>query len=243
MHPIVCQIGPLTVYSYGLLLAVAVFVCSLLLQEEFKRRNLPFESAFDLVFWIVLAGIVGCRIFFVLLNLPVFIENPAEIFMLQHGGLAWQGGLIAGALTAVILVRRKNLPLLKTLDIFAPYVALGQSIGRVGCLLNNCCYGRPVEWGLLFPGYDVRLHPAQIYESLGLIAVFFILKAAMERTHRDGEIFVLYLALASLLRFTVEFFRADHELIFGMLSIFQIMTLIFMGVAVNVYTQLKSRRG
>ncbi len=243
MHPILGQIGPLTIYAYGLMLAVAVFVCAYLLQKEFERRELPGEVACDLVFWIVLSGVAGCRIFFILLNLRFFIDNPGEILMLQHGGLAWQGGLMAGSLAAIILVQRKKLPFFKTLDLFVPYVALGQAIGRVGCLLNGCCYGKPVAWGLYFPVYEARLHPTQVYESLGLLAVFLILKSALHRPHRDGGILVLYLVLASLLRFAVEFFRADHELLLWNLSVFQIMTLIFLGIAAYGYLQLKNRRG
>ena len=242
MHPIFFQIGPLTVYTYGFMLAVAVFVCSFLLQKEFERNHLPGDIVFDLIFWIVLAGIAGCRIFFILLNWDYFVQNPAEIVMLQHGGLAWQGGLIAGSIAGLVLIRKRKLPLLKTLDILAPYAALGQSIGRVGCLLNGCCYGQPVSWGLFFPVYQTRLHPTQLYESVGLLVIFLILKQAQERPRFQGEIFIFYLWLASILRFSVEFFRADHELIFGFLSIFQIMTVFFLGVAAYAYLQLESRR-
>ena len=92
MHPTICQIGPFTVYSYGLVLAIALFVCMFLLQKEARQRNLDPGVFVDILFWIALSGILGSRIFFIALNWQYFAENPSEIFMLQNGGLAFQGG-------------------------------------------------------------------------------------------------------------------------------------------------------
>lgn len=238
MYPIICQIGSLTVYSYGFMLAVAVFVCTYFLQKEAKRKNINPDTVVDLVFWIIAGGIVGCRIFYIFLNLSFFIENPSEIFMIHHGGLAWQGGLILGAATAFVLIRRKGLPVLGTLDLFVPYLALGQAIGRIGCFLNGCCYGKEVSWGIYFPVHHARLQPTQLYSALGLLALFFVLKKYNESHKKAGETFVFYLILASLLRFTVEFFRADHTNVFFGLSIFQIVCLCIMMAALYVKSSL-----
>jgi len=162
--------------------------------------------------------------------------------MIHHGGLAWQGGVVTGMAAALIFMRVKNLPVRKTLDIVAPYIALGQSIGRVGCFLNGCCYGKPLSWGIYFPVHQAHLHPAQLYDALGLLVLFFVLKELLRLKKFDGQIFILYVIAASLLRFVVEFFRADHTLIGETLSIFQIMTLGFMSLATYAYLYLKSRR-
>lgn len=241
MHPVICQIGPLTVYSYGAMLAAAVIVCAFLLQREAKARGLNPDTIFDLVFWVVVSGIIGSRIFFILLNLPYFTERPSEIIMLQHGGLAWQGGLIAATLTAIVFFKRKKLPIAPTADFVAPYVALGQAIGRIGCFLNGCCYGKEVAWGIYFPLHQARLYPTQLYDAFGLLIIFLILKKYETIRKTPGEVFCLYLFLASLQRFTVEFFRADHSIAWLNLSIFQIVSVGIMIVSLYAYLFLKSR--
>lgn len=230
MCPTILKIGPLTIYSYGLMLAVAVILCSVLLSREARALGIAVETIYDLVFWTVLGGLLGARIFYVLLNLDFFLEAPREIILIQKGGLAWQGGLILGTVTAVVYIQRKRLGLLRMVDLMAPYIALGQAIGRIGCFLNGCCYGREVAWGIYFPVHQARLHPAQLYSSAGLIAAFFILKRFQKTQHQAGQVFVLYLILASFLRFIVEFFRADHAVLWAGLSVFQIVCL---GIALS----------
>lgn len=235
MHPIIFQFGPLTIYSYGVMLAIAVVVCTFLVSTEARRLGFNPDVIFDIVFWIVLFGILGARIFYILLNLEFFLENPLETIMIQKGGLAWQGSLIAGGLVGVWLIQKRRLPLFQMLDLFAPYIALGQAIGRIGCFLNGCCFGREVPWGIYFPVHDAHLHPTQIYESLGLLIVFAAVRLYQGISKIEGSVFVFYLILASLLRFIVEFFRGDHELVWGNLSLFQficlgiILAALFMG--------------
>ncbi len=231
MFPIIFQIGPIRVYSYGLMLALAVVVGTFLLVRHAKRVGLDGERMMDLVFWVVLGGVIGSRLFFVLLNLPYFLQSPVEIVMLQKGGLAWQGGVILGGLSGWFFLKKNKLPLWKVLDLVAPYLALGQAIGRIGCLLNGCCFGRPVSWGLYFPVHQARLHPTQMYLTGGFLAVFFVLRRYQEGRLGTGRVFVLYIFLASAWRFIVEFFRADHYHFFLGLSVFQWMSLGFMMMA------------
>ena len=180
MHPIICKIGPFTVYSYGVMMAIAVLVCSTLLSKDAKRLKIKPEIIFDLVFWVVLFGILGARVFYVLLNLEYFRQNPLEIVMIQNGGLAWQGGLVFGMLAGFFYIRRHALAFRETLDLIAPYVALGHSIGRIGCFLNGCCYGKEVSWGIYFPLYRAHLHPTQLYESASLFLIFLVLRKFKE---------------------------------------------------------------
>ena len=161
--------------------------------------------------------------------------------MLQRGGLAWQGGLVTGTLTALFLMKKKRMPVASTLDLLAPYIALGQAIGRLGCFLNGCCYGKEVSWGIFFPVYQAYLHPTQLYDSLGLFVLFIILKKYEKVNTQKGSVFILYIILASVQRFFIQFYRADHIPIFMGLSIFQISSLIIIAMAIYAYLYFKRR--
>jgi phosphatidylglycerol:prolipoprotein diacylglycerol transferase len=238
MHPIICHIGPLTIYSYGLMFAIAVFTASYLASRQTARIGVPPEIVYDLTFWVVIAGVVGARIAYVFLNWDYFVSAPVEIVMLQHGGLAWQGGFIGGAAAGVYYLRKKKVRFWPFLDMIAPYIALGHAIGRVGCFLNGCCYGKPASWGLYFPVWQERLQPTQLYMVLGQLAIFLILRYAQPRVKKTGQVFVLYLILSSVERFLVEFPRADHEVYFG-LSIFQYVCIVIFAAALLVNRKLK----
>ncbi len=241
MYPVIFKIGFLTIYSYGAMLVAAVFVCGFLLQKKAKRLALSPEAVVDFIFWVVIAGLIGSRIFFILINLSYFLENPKEIIMIQHGGLAWQGGLLLGSLTAFLLIRKNKWPLWRTLDFFAPYAALGQAIGRLGCFLNGCCYGREASWGIYFPVHHARLYPTQLFDAFGLFCIFLFLNAYQNSKRRDGEVVILYFISAALLRFFVEFLRADHEILFLNLSLFQLVSLGIIGFSAYACTFVKSR--
>jgi phosphatidylglycerol:prolipoprotein diacylglycerol transferase len=240
MYPKLFSFGPFTLYSYGLMLALAVLLSGgLLAREAGKRMGIARDVVYDLVFWVVLSGIAGARLFYVFLNLKYFISSPLEIVMLWNGGLAWQGSFFGGLAAFVVYLRKKNIPVWRFLDLAAPYVALGHAIGRVGCLLNGCCYGKPVAWGLVFPSFDVAVHPTQVYMSLTQLVIFVLLRIAASRNFRDGQIFVWYLLLSSIDRFFIEFFRADHLLYAG-LSIFQYVCLVVFMFA--FYAQIRLNR-
>lgn len=239
MHPIIGHVGPLTIYSFGLMLAVAVVVCSYLLSRDAKKAGISQEIIFDFVFWVILAGIAGARIFFILLNIGDFVANPQQIIMISNGGLAWQGGLIFGGLTGLFYIKRKKLSLRVMADLSAPYLALGQAIGRIGCFLNGCCYGREVAWGIYFPVHDAHLHPTQLYESVYLLAAFFVLKYLQKKSLIRGEIFTVYLMFAAVGRFLNEFFRADHINTAVGLSIFQLVSLGVFFVGVYFWRRLR----
>ena len=225
MHPILFTIGPITIYSYGVMLALAVLVCTYFLSVDARRYKISQETAYDLVFWCMLWGIIGARIFYVFIEWPYFSANLLEILMLQKGGLAWQGGFLGGTLAGVWFARRKELSLRPLMDLGAPYIALGQSIGRIGCFLNGCCYGKPVAWGIYFPTHNARLYPTQLFECAGLFVIFLILKKAQSKPHQAGYVFVFYLWLAAIERFIVEFYRADHDLLWLNLSLAQFVAL------------------
>jgi len=226
MHPILFTIGPITIYSYGVMLATAVLVCTYFLSLDAKRYKISQEMAYDLVFWCMLGGIIGARIAYIFIAWDYFSQNLGEMIMIQKGGLAWQGGFIGGSLAGILFARRHKLALRPLMDLSAPYIALGQSIGRIGCFLNGCCYGKPVAWGIYFPQQNARLYPTQLFECVSLFIIFLILKKAQAKGHQPGFVFILYLWLAAIERFVVEFYRGDHDWTFAGLSLAQYVAVV-----------------
>ena len=218
MYPEICKIGPFTIYSYGIMLLVAFLTSSFLAKAQAKKHNLSPELIFDLSFIVFISGIIGARVFYTLENLGYYIKNPLEIIMLQHGGLSWFGGLILGTLVGIKYLKVRRIPIYKVVDLIMPFVALGQAIGRIGCFLNGCCFGK-------------TLIPIQLYSSLILIIIFVILRFLQEMPHRDGEIFFTYLILYCVKRFFIEFLRSDNAIIVFGLTLFQLLSLIIFFLA------------
>jgi phosphatidylglycerol---prolipoprotein diacylglyceryl transferase len=163
--------------------------------------------------------------------------------MLQHGGLSWFGGLFAGTLGGWYYIRKAHLPLYETLDLLAPFAALGQSIGRIGCFLNGCCYGKVSErFGLYSQVQGLSLIPTQIYSSILLLAIFIILRLLQERKHSPGRVFASYLILDSIQRFFIEFWRGDHGVLFAGLNAFQIFSIIALCIGIFLYRLTTAKR-
>lgn len=239
MHPILFKIGPFTIYTYGAILALAVLVCSFLLSRDAARKGLPKDTVLDLVFWVVLWGILGARLFYIFIAWDYFSQNPWEMFLINRGGLAWQGGFVGGTLAGIWFARSRKLSVRMLLDLSAPYIALGQAIGRIGCFFNGCCFGKPWDHGIFFPDHDARLYPTQLFESAALLLIFMILKLALRKPHKPGMVFVLYLWLAAIERFVVEFYRADHTLLWPGLSLAQYVSLAIFTVGIVVYFRFR----
>lgn len=225
MHPIICQIGPFSIYSYGLMLVIAFIVSSTLAMQEAKRQRMSPELIFNFSFTVFVFGVIGARIFYVVENINYYFKTPLEIIMLQRGGLSWFGGLLLGSISGIIYLRKKKFAIFRTLDLLIPYVALGQAIGRIGCLLNGCCFGKASRFGIYFSVYKVILIPTQVYSSLALVAIFIILRLLQRRPQPAGKIFFIYLLLYSIKRFIIEFWRADNAVIFFGLTFFQLISI------------------
>ncbi|MCU1326531.1 MAG: prolipoprotein diacylglyceryl transferase [Bryobacterales bacterium] len=218
MFPRLFEIGGLAVPSYGFLVAIA-FLTALWLASNFaKRRGLDSEKIVNLGVYCALTGMLGAKLLMIALD-PAFREHPSEIFTmatLQSAGIFF-GGFIGALIFAYFYMRRQNLPVLATCDIFAPGLAIGHGIGRLGCLAAGCCWGKPTNlpWAITFTSPNtttgvplgVPLHPTQVYEALGEGIIFLILATRLTRRHRDGEVIGLYLVLYGLVRFGVEFLR------------------------------------
>lgn len=225
MHPVICKIGPFTFYAYGLALVLAFLASVSLAMSKAKKENINPELIFNFCFFNFVFGILGSRIFYIVENAGYYFKNPYEMVMFQEGGLSWFGGLIAAILFSCFYLKRKNSPLYATLDLIVPFLALGQAIGRIGCLLNGCCFGKPSQFGLYFNIHEATLIPTQLYSSLLLVLIFIVLRIMQEKPHREGQIFFMYLLFYSLKRFLIEFLRADNATIFLGLTVFQILSI------------------
>lgn len=239
MLPEICSIGTFTIYAYGLMLVLAFFVCAYLSSLQAAKERMNSEQIFNLLFYVFIFGILGSRLFYVFINFRFYLQYPLEIIMLQHGGMAWFGGLVFGSSTAILFIKKHKMNLLKSLDLLAPFVALGQAIGRIGCLLNGCCFGRESEFGLYFKVFDQILIPTQLYSSLLMLLIFVILRFKQDRKHWAGEISCGYLFFYSLKRFFIEFLRNDSPRLFFGLTLFQVLCLVMFFLSLGIFARLR----
>ena len=243
MFPVIFKFGFIQIYSYGLMVAAAFLVSAFLLSRYARLLHYDKEFFWNFAFVILVGGILGGRLFYSILNFDFFLDNPQEIFMLWHVGLVWYGGFFGGLISASVYLKLKKKPFFKTADMVVPFVALGHAIGRIGCFLNGCCYGRVASWGVYFPVHNEVLIPSQLLSVLGLLAIFVILRLLQDRPHRDGFIVVAYLLCASLERFIEEYFRGDSPRNFYGLTVFQVLSAaIFFGAGIVWYMILRFQK-
>ena len=214
MHPILFSIGFLTVYSFGAVIALGYLLAAALIWYDARQAGRNPTTLLDLGAGLMLAALLGGRILYILLHLEDYLKDPLEGFRIQHGGLVFYGGLAAALLFAFFFIKRKKIPLWKTLDTILPYGVLVHAFGRIGCFLNGCCYGKPTHlfWGVTPPGQRYPLHPTQLYESFFLFLLFVVLRTLSRKKNRQaGSLFCVYLISYGMFRFAVEFFRGDQE--------------------------------
>ena len=239
MHPVLLKFGPFSIYSYGVMLAFGFGLSILLIYNRSAGFGLDRDKMVDLSIFIFLAGIIGARIFYVLLNISHYLERPLEILDLSKGGLVWYGGFLSGLLTAICYILKNRLYVWSVFDLISPYIALAQSLGRIGCFLNGCCFGveAPLSYpfAVIFPDSFTPLYPTQVYSSLALILIFIILRIWQDRRHFYGEIFLGYCILYSSKRFFLEFLRGDNAKIFLNLTISQVISLAVFLVSIAIF--------
>lgn len=231
MYPVLLKIGKLPIYTYGFFVAAGFVVGITVTRHEAKRLGEDQDTIMDLCFYVLIAAIVGSRLFYVLTNLSTFISDPLEIFRIWNGGLVFYGGFVAALMTAIIYVKQKEVSLFKTADMMAPALAMGHAIGRIGCFFAGCCYGKACDlpWAVTFTNPDslapvnVPLHPTQLYSITANLIIFIFLWVFRGRKRFDGQIFWIYVLLYGVSRSFIEIFRGDFRgnFVFGILSISQ----------------------
>jgi len=263
MIPILFRIGPITVYSYGLMMALGFLAADFFASLEFKRRGYNPEHASMLVLWVAIAGIAGSRIYDILDNLPLYLADPWKMIF-SGSGFVYFGGLMGGLLASFFFSRRHKIPWLVMADMCAPALIIGHAVGRLGCQLSgDGDWGLPsaLPWAMAYPkaivGWNaqtvlkldahdnlvsgffpgVRVHPTPIYESILYTAVFLILwrlrkKPFIEQS--EGRLFYLYLMLAGVSRFLVEFVRINPRIFLG-LSEAQLISAAMVAIGIIAY--------
>jgi phosphatidylglycerol:prolipoprotein diacylglycerol transferase len=218
VHPIALKLGPFPIHLYGVLVALGFLAGLWTAGRRAPLANVSGDTIMDLGPWLILGGIVGARVLFVISYWKEnFADQPfSEVFMIQKGGLVFYGGLIGAVLVALVYIYWKKLPVWKTGDILAPSIPLGYVFGRLGCLMNGCCYGRACDmpWAIHFPPehetHGQGVHPTQIYDSLLNLVLYLSLAWLFRRRKFDGQVFATYLVGYALIRSFVEMFRGDY---------------------------------
>ncbi len=255
MHPILFHSGNITVYAYGFFLILAFIAGATVTVFRARKAHLgiSFDTAAELFFYNVVAAMIGARLFHAILNFDAFWSDPLRIFRIWEGGLVFYGGFILAAIVSAVYMARHKLPGWKLLDLVSPPLALGLGVGRIGCFLAGCCYGKETSlpWGIVFTDpnslarLNVPLHPTQLYDAVNGWIIFFFLSWLEKRKRFDGETFSVLLIFYSTTRFLIEILRGDPRgFLFQHLSTSQgvgILLIVF-SIFVLIYLQRKHGR-
>ncbi len=240
MYPILVKLGPLTIHTYGLMLAIGFLAALWLAQRRAARGEISPTRITDLCFWLLLGAIIGSRLFYALLNYQEYLRQPLKILQIWEGGLVFHGGIIGAIVMGGWYVRQQKLPFWKVADIVTPSIPLGQAIGRLGCFSAGCCYGRACQlpWGVTFTNPNslapsgTPLHPVQLYSSATAALICLLLLQLERHCPFYGQLFWCYLLLSSMGRFGLEFFRGDATSFFIIFNqVFSLPQLYCLGIA------------
>ncbi len=249
-------IGDKAIHTYGLMAALGFLAGLWWVRRESARTGLNPQKIMDLFFYVVVSAIVGSRLFYVLVSVDRWWENPLLFFKVWEGGLTFYGGLMAALLVSVWYCKKKRIHFFSVADVFSPAIALGHAIGRLGCFAAGCCYGRPAPpdfpLSVVFPEVEhgiapvgTPLYPTQLFEFSGELLIFVFLFFFRKRKKFEGELFLVYLIFYPILRLILEIFRGDKvrgALWEGVFSTAQFVSLIWIVLAVLLWTTLLKKK-
>lgn len=248
------ELGPITVYWYGIIIGTGVLLGWILVNREAQKRQLDKEIFADLLLWAIPISIISARIYYVLFEWDYYFQNPGQIIAIWEGGIAIHGGLIGAVITTVIFAKKRGLSFWKLADIAAPSIILGQAIGRWGNFMNQEAHGTEVTRkfleGLHLPEFIINqmyidgtyYHPTFLYESLWNVVGFIILVMLRRINLRRGELFLSYIIWYSIGRFFIEGMRTDSLMLTYALRIAQVVSLLSIVVALLI-VWYRRRRG
>jgi phosphatidylglycerol:prolipoprotein diacylglycerol transferase len=222
MFPILVKIGPLTIHTYGFMMAVGVAFGLWFIYAQAKKAGLDANRIMDAAFYTIIVSLIGAKLLLFVTNFSYYTSFPKELFSLARSGGVFQGGLTFGTVFALWYFHRKRIPTWKTADLIAPALALGHGFGRIGCFSAGCCYGSEcaAPWAVIFKNeyasqltgvhLNEAMHPVQLYEAALNFLNFGILFLILKRKKFDGQVFAFYILNYSVIRFFTEYFRGDH---------------------------------
>jgi phosphatidylglycerol---prolipoprotein diacylglyceryl transferase len=259
MFPKIADFGSVTIHTYGLLLALAFIAGIWITSRNAKQQGLDPDSIWNLGLVVIFSALVGAKALLFLSDYSYYSQNPREIFSLStlRSTGVYYGGLALALAASWWYVRRTRLPGWIVADLAAPGIALGQAIGRLGCLSAGCCFGKPstLPWAITFTDkysfenvgvpLNTPLHPTQVYEAIGALLLFVWLMRRLGRKKFAGQVILEFLTWYSALRFAVEFFRDDDRgyILEGLLSTAQLIALLTILGAVAILYYLRNRPG
>lgn len=258
MHPVFLEIGPLVIHSYGIMMALALVACCFVWERLSCQRDRPTGYGSEIGVWLMVSALVGARASYVIANYADYYKHhPEKILRFDEGGLIFYGGAMGAVMGLYLLARWRRDSYPGLLDSVVAGLPLGHALGRFGCFLNGCCFGRPHEsiFSVRFPAktqpwYDnfdhglimadathsLALHPVQLYEAGFNLLLFVLLVRAHRRRTANGQILAAYLMTYPAARFFLEFMRGDPRLFWGPLSVAQITSLILFVFGIWVWT-------
>lgn len=249
MYPVIHLFG-INLYPYGMMIAIGIVCAITIFMKRCKSIGYDEDSAFNLAIICCIAGIIGSKLLYIIVEFKDIIKHPLTIITDFGNGFVIYGGLILGILAALLYTKHKKWSFLKIFDIAAPLIALAQGFGRIGCLFAGCCYGRETnsQFGMYFKNSlyapnNVKLIPTQLISSLGDFLIFGLLLLFDKRKgKKDGQTGSLYLILYSTGRFIIEFFRGDPRgTVLNVLSTSQFICLFVFPIGVILYVLLQKR--
>lgn len=223
MHPILLRLGPLTIHTYGVMMAVGVAMGLWFVYAQARRAGLEAAKILDAAFYTIIVSLIGAKLLLFVGNMRAYLSSPRELFSLARSGGVFQGGLTFGVVFALWYFRKKGIPTWKTADLVGPALALGHGFGRIGCFSAGCCYGSAcsLPWAAVFKSdyaasltgvpLHAALHPVQLYEAGLNFLNFGVLFLMLKRKRFDGQVFSFYIINYSIIRFFTEYFRGDHS--------------------------------
>jgi phosphatidylglycerol:prolipoprotein diacylglycerol transferase len=252
--PIIGAVGPITIYTYGVLLAAAYLGGLQLAMIRGRKQGLDQTRVLDLGIYIIISALIGAKLLLLVTDFRSFADNPRALMDLLRSGGVFYGGLIVAVIVALWYIRRIGLPLWTTCDVFAPGIALGHVVGRFGCFFAGCCYGKPttVPWAITFTSpyaaanvgtpLNIPLHPTQLYEAGAELLILLILLATESRGRRfAGRTFWLYMLMYAISRYIIEMFRGDPRGTIFIFSTSQFISLILIPLALAMLVYLGRR--
>ncbi len=251
MHPVLFKIGNFGIRTYGVVLVIAFFICLYIAKWDGKRLGLKRKEVDCLANYLLLWGLIGARLYYAIFYDPIYyFTKPWTLLFIWEGGLAIHGAIIGGIFGMYLYSRKYNLNFWLLADFISPILLLGQGIGRIGCFLNGCCFGKPTDkpWGVIFPKDSFAyykygftpVHPTQLYEMVLDILGFVVLWSLRKKSAFNGYLFSWYLIYYGIVRFVVSIFRADSLYIWGTnIKIAYVVSLLMVIVGVYLHLVLK----
>jgi phosphatidylglycerol---prolipoprotein diacylglyceryl transferase len=248
MHPIFIEFDSFEIRWYGIMIGLAFVAGTWIGVKEARRKGYDPELIYDLLFYVMVAGMIGARLYYIGASNPsYFVRHPGDILAIWRGGLALHGGLIGGLLAGIWFCKKRGLSFWDFADMMTPSIILGQAVGRMACTLNGCSFGKPttLPWAIMFTDpkaqapHNILLHPTQFYEMGIDLLIFLLIWSLRKQIRFEGQLFLVWATSYSVARFILEIFRGDSLAIMPGLPIAQVFSMVLFILAVSLYQRRK----